>query len=69
MVGDGTLADKFPRLYVVSNFKEKVISDFGVWIRNGSLEGFIWQIPWRRELFEWEKGLEKQLVEIVLSTK
>ena len=58
-MGDEKLMMKFPRLYSVSIYNERVVSDFGTWNRDRTLETFIWQIPWRRELFDWEKGMEK----------
>jgi len=45
------------------------MNDLGTWIRIDSFDGFIWHIPWRKELFKWKKCLETQLVEIVLSIK
>ena len=51
-VGDGSLADKFPILYSMSSAKHKAIKNLGVWTRIGPLDGFIWHIPWRRQLFE-----------------
>ena len=45
-----------------------VVSDFGMWNRDGTLETFIWQISWRRELFDWEKDLKKQLMDLITNT-
>jgi len=67
-VGDEKLKTKFLRLYSVSVYNERVVSDFGMWNGDGTLETFIWQIPWRRELFDWEKELEKQLMDLITNT-
>ena len=58
-VGDEKLMTKFSRLYSVSVYNKRVVSDFGMWNRDGTLETFTWQILWRRKLFDWEKDLEK----------
>jgi len=63
-VRDGTLKDKFPRLYKVLDTKDFLVCDLSLRIGNGNTQEYIWQIPWRRELFDWEKDLEKQLFEI-----
>jgi len=39
----------------------------GTWNRNRNSEDFMWQIPWRREL--WEKELENQLMEVIDSVQ
>ena len=67
-MGDEKLKTKFLRLYSVSVYNERVVSDFGMWNGDGTLETFIWQIPWRRELFDWEKELEKQLMDLITNT-
>jgi len=64
-VGDGKLKDMFPRLYGISVFKDRMVSEFGVWREIEPSQDFIWQIPWKRELFDWEKDLEKQLLKLI----
>jgi len=66
-VGEELLMRKFPRLYSVAVYKEKVVSDFGMWTRDESTENFTGQILWRRELFEWEKEMKKHLMELVFT--
>jgi len=61
--------DKFPRLYVISLDRGKTINKMGTWNRNGNSEDFMWQIPWRRELFVWEKELENQLMVVIHSVQ
>ncbi|KHN03707.1 hypothetical protein glysoja_044711, partial [Glycine soja] len=51
------LANKFPRLYLLSEQKKKVISEMG-FLRD---EGWCWDLVWRRHLFEWEGELCFQL--------
>jgi hypothetical protein len=48
-VGDGSLADVFPRLFLLSNHKENNVRDF---FENGE-----WSFMWRRNLFRWEEDL------------
>ncbi|GLU18032.1 hypothetical protein SLE2022_343540 [Rubroshorea leprosula] len=47
---EGCLANKFPRLYLLSIGKENSCNQMGS-IRSGSWE---WKLTWRRNLFEWE---------------
>jgi len=64
-VGDGSLQGKFPRLFGISSLKDGTVKDFGLQIGHGTPHTFMWQISWRRDLFEWEKVLEKQLLELI----
>jgi hypothetical protein len=48
-IGDGPLADVFPRLFLLSNHKENNVRDF---FENGE-----WSFMWRRNLFRWEEDL------------
>ncbi|QHO01916.1 uncharacterized protein DS421_13g419310 [Arachis hypogaea] len=53
----GSLKDRFPRLFFVSNQIGSVIGDCGFW--DGLV--WIWNFQWRRELFQWELDLVNQL--------
>jgi len=64
-VGEQTLKEKFPRLYGVSVLKDKMVSEFCLRNDFGNPHVFIWRIPWRRGLFEWEKELQNQLEELI----
>ncbi|GKV47542.1 hypothetical protein SLEP1_g54439 [Rubroshorea leprosula] len=55
--GEGCLANKFPRLYLLSTGKENTCNQMGN-IRSGSWE---WKLTWRRNLFGWEA---KEVVEL-----
>jgi len=44
-----------------------MVSEFGSWGGPGSIQVFIWKIPWRRELFDLEKVLEMQILELITS--
>jgi len=66
-MGDGSLQGKFPRLFGISALKDGTVKDFGLQIGHGTPHAFMWQIPWRRGLFEWEKVLKKQLLELINS--
>jgi hypothetical protein len=52
-IGDGPLADVFPRLFLLSNHKENNVRDFFI---NGG-----WSFTWRRNLFWWEEDLVSNL--------
>ncbi|XP_057740067.1 uncharacterized protein LOC130957211 [Arachis stenosperma] len=53
----GSLKNRFPRLFSVSNQRGSVIGDCGFW--DGLT--WIWNFQWRRELFQWELDLVNQL--------
>ncbi|XP_016204110.1 uncharacterized protein LOC107644693 [Arachis ipaensis] len=53
----GSLKDRYPRLFSVSNQRGSVIGDCGFW--DGLT--WIWNFQWRRELFQWELELVNQL--------
>ncbi|QHO54604.1 Putative ribonuclease H protein [Arachis hypogaea] len=57
----GSLKDRFPRLFSVSNQCGSVIGDCGFW---DGLK-WIWNFQWRRELFQWELDLLSQLHEVL----
>jgi hypothetical protein len=58
-VGNIPLCDQFPRLFSISNQKEAMVSD----LRFRTEESWNWS--WRRNLFEWERELLRQLEELV----
>jgi hypothetical protein len=60
-IGATPLALVFPRLYSLSNQKEKVVSDFIV-SQDGRRS---WNFLWRRNLFIWEEDLVNNLVNIL----
>jgi hypothetical protein len=51
-LGDTPLYLKFPRLYVLSTQQEARVSDLVVEIVG---EGRVWNLVWRRPLFQWEE--------------
>ncbi|KAL4322013.1 uncharacterized protein LOC107636929 [Arachis ipaensis] len=55
----GSLKDRFPRLFSISNQCGAVIGECGFW---DGLE-WVWNLQWRRELFQWELDLLSQLNE------
>ncbi|QHO54257.1 Putative ribonuclease H protein [Arachis hypogaea] len=57
----GSLKDRFPRLFSVSNQCGSVIGDCGFW----DVLEWIWNFQWRRELFQWELDLLSQLHEVL----
>ncbi|XP_057763530.1 uncharacterized protein LOC130983559 [Arachis stenosperma] len=61
----GSLKDRFPRLFSVSNQVGSVIGECGFW------DGFewVWSFQWRRELFQWELELLSALHESLRPVK
>jgi len=49
----------FPRLYSLSMGKGKAVGEVGFWV----VSGWQWRLNWRRDRFEWELGLEEELME------
>lgn len=47
----GVLKNHFNRLFLISTQGDAMICDMGVWVENE----WLWQLRWRRSLFEWEK--------------
>jgi len=64
-IGRQPLKDRFPRLYSLTLSKDKVISEVGQWGNTDNVESFHWNLLWRRDLFEWEKDLQQQLLLIL----
>nr|XP_025628682.1 uncharacterized protein LOC112721872 [Arachis hypogaea] len=62
---NGTLKDKFPRLFSVSALTGAYVGDCGFW---DGLD-WIWSFQWRRELFQWELDLVGQLHKTLQSAK
>ncbi|GKV09632.1 hypothetical protein SLEP1_g21103 [Rubroshorea leprosula] len=62
---EGCLANKFPRLYLLSTGKENSCNQMGS-IRSGSWE---WKLTWRRNLFEWEAGEVADLERMIEGVK
>jgi hypothetical protein len=60
-LGGTHLAVIFPRLFSLSNQKENLVVDFLV--SNGV--GSSWSFSWRRNLFQWEKDLVKNLEDLL----
>jgi hypothetical protein len=60
-VGGETLALLFPRLYSISNQKDFLISNMGGW----SIDGWVWNLSWRRNLFLWEEELCTNLLNVI----
>ncbi|GKV32054.1 hypothetical protein SLEP1_g40687 [Rubroshorea leprosula] len=56
--GDGCLANKYPRLYLLSTGKDYKISQMGGWHN----DIWKWSLHWRRSLFSWEEHQELELL-------
>lgn len=52
----------FPRLYAISQDKDKMIADMGYWDN----QTWVWSWNWRRDFFEWENELFQSLRSMVL---
>jgi hypothetical protein len=59
-VGVLPFCDHFPRVFFISIQKEAMVAD--VWCQNFVPDG--WRLTWRRRLFEWEKNLLNELMEL-----
>lgn len=60
--GQTPLCIMFPRLYAISQDKDKMIADMGHW--DG--ETWVWKWNWRRDFFQWEKDLHQSLRSLIL---
>lgn len=56
---------RFPRLFAISNCKEKIIGQLGEW-RD---ERWVWNLLWRKERFLWESDQENELMHIITNQK
>lgn len=48
-----SVANKFGRLFLVSDQQDKMIGDIGRWVDGA----WLWEFRWRRQLFKWESDL------------
>ncbi|XP_057811882.1 uncharacterized protein LOC131026130 [Salvia miltiorrhiza] len=60
-VGGKPLSFAFPRLFRLCENMNASIEESGRW-ENGS---WLWELKWRRELFDWEKGLLDDLIRCI----
>ena len=60
--GSVALKELFPRLHSTCTNKDSLLWQVREW--SESL-GWVWKIEWRRNLFEWELSLERQLMHIL----
>ncbi|GKV01050.1 hypothetical protein SLEP1_g13646 [Rubroshorea leprosula] len=63
--GGESLANKFPRLYLISAGKDKKISQMGNW----QDDLWKWDLMWRRNLFSWEEQQVEALKAVIQDTK
>jgi len=56
--GEETLKCRFPRLYSISECKDRVIGEVGHW----EDDRWEWDLSWRRQKFVWESNMEEQLL-------
>ncbi|GKV26644.1 hypothetical protein SLEP1_g35909 [Rubroshorea leprosula] len=63
--GVGYLANKYPRLYLISTGKDNKCHQMG----NEGNEQWSWNLQWRRKLFEWEKEEAKELQQLIEDKK
>jgi len=64
-VGEETLKARFPRLYLISECKDRVIGEVDHWEDNI----WLWDLTWRRSRFDWETIVEEQLLSIISSQR
>ena len=60
-VGGDSLKDRFPRLYSISECKDRVIGEVGHWEDNV----WLWDLTWRRSRFDWETTMEEQFLYVI----
>ncbi|GKV11959.1 hypothetical protein SLEP1_g23168 [Rubroshorea leprosula] len=63
--GEGCLANRFPRLYILSTGKEKKCNQMG----NTKDGMWKWDLAWRRSLFEWEADRAEELNVMIKDTR
>jgi len=68
-ISDGPLKEKFPRLYLISLCKDKVISEVGEWANIAGSETCTCNLSWRRELFVWEEEQIHQLTTLIVGAQ
>ncbi|KAK2401932.1 hypothetical protein QL285_051491 [Trifolium repens] len=61
-VGDQPLCVKFPRLFSISMQQDEVVGNTGSWGENQ----WRWNLQWRRNLFQWEKTICRQLEQLIV---
>jgi len=52
---------RFEKLYLNSIIKETTLDEVEFWVE----ENWIWNLPWRRQWFEWEKTLVDMLMQAI----
>ncbi|GKV45602.1 hypothetical protein SLEP1_g52666 [Rubroshorea leprosula] len=62
--GRGILANKYPRLYLISVGKDNTVSQMGWWL-NGI---WIWKLQWRKRLYSWEVQEEAEILKEIQET-
>ncbi|GKV26407.1 hypothetical protein SLEP1_g35721 [Rubroshorea leprosula] len=63
--GEGCLANRFPRLYLLSTGKENKCYQMG----NASNGSWKWNLKWRRNLYEWEAAEAMELQKMIEDEK
>ncbi|GKV09210.1 hypothetical protein SLEP1_g20749 [Rubroshorea leprosula] len=63
--GEECLANKFPRLYLLSTGKGKECHEMG----NAERATWKWNLTWRRKLFEWEEEAARELKGMIEEVK
>jgi len=60
-VNNNNLKDLYPRLYTLSLHQGMTVGETGFWGEGG----WQWNLKWRRERFQWELGLEEELLTVL----
>ena len=66
---DKALKDKFPRMYSISLNKNSLVCDIADRVGSRTSHCSTRNLNWRREMFEWEKHLEVQLLTLISNVK
>ncbi|GKU96700.1 hypothetical protein SLEP1_g9907 [Rubroshorea leprosula] len=62
-LGQESLADKYPRLFMLSTGKEARVCQMGTWME----DSWSWRFNWRRNLLSWELEQKQELESTLLS--
>lgn len=59
--GNSSLKALFPRLFLLSTNKKGTVKEMGRWVSGE----WVWGLEWRRNLFDWEREKEHELLEFL----
>jgi len=66
---DRVLKEDFPRLFIISQSTDIMVSNLVDWEHSWSGRCNSWNLGWRRSRFEWEKPFKEQLLNLISSVQ